>query len=70
MNFKEAELKSLKVKWKSFKCGQKDCWCLGVEPVEKIVDDKGNEIIIAPSGVLSDVHANYIIKLHNKSLLP
>jgi hypothetical protein len=57
------------VKWKATVCPSgEECWCRMIEPVDKIEDDKGNEIYIAGSGEINKIHAEHIVKIHNQQI--
>lgn len=67
MTYSEALQKALTVKWKITLCHTgEECWCRMIEPEEKIEDDDGNEVYIAPAACLSAIHAEHIVKLHNE----
>lgn len=68
MDYQQGIKKSFEVKWKTTRCGQEDCWCLGIEPVEKITDDNGEQIYIAGGGFLPKEYAEYIVKIHNEKI--
>lgn len=69
MDYQEAVLHSLKVKWKTSTCESgEECWCRIIEPEKEIKDDKGNEVYIAGSGSIPKDYAEHIVKLHNQSL--
>lgn len=70
MTYNEAQQYSLTVKWKTTTCTQGEkCWCRAILPEEEILDKDGNEIIIVHDGAISKEYAEYIVKLHNESLL-
>lgn len=72
MNYKEAEKKAFKVKWKTEICSSgKKCWCRIIAPAKPIFINYGEikeEFYILSSGSLSKEFAEYFVKLHNKSL--
>ena len=69
MNYQEAISYSLSVRWKTTPCPTgKECWCRIIEPEEKIIDDKDNEIYIVGAGMISKEYAEHIVQLHNASI--
>ena len=69
MKKQESQPKELCVEWKVSTCSQGvQCWCRMVEPKEKIIDIDGNDVYIIGSGNISEIHANYIVNLHNNAL--
>ena len=69
LTYKEAQEKSLTVRWKVSFCPQgENCWCRIIEPEEKISDSDDNEIYIVGSGEMSRIYAEYLVDLHNKNL--
>ena len=69
MTYKESIKHSLTVRWKTETCtsGEK-CWCRIISPETEILDNDGNEIYIAGSGVLDRIYAEYIVKIHNEHI--
>lgn len=66
LTYKEAQEKSLKVKWKISYCPQgEECWCRVIEPEVEIKDKDGNKIYIIGSGEVSKIHAEHIVNIHN-----
>ena len=69
MNYEQAQKESLKVKWKAVPCHQgEECWCRIIEPIEPIIYDENEEYYIVASGSIPKLEAEYLVKLHNKSL--
>lgn len=55
-----------KVKWKTEKCSDNDCWCRLVVPVHPITDEDGNVWdAIFDAGTIGEELAEYIVGLHN-----
>jgi len=70
MTYDQAVAFSLTVPWKISLCNQGEkCWCRIIEPEEEIKDKDNNDIYIVASGCITTLHAEYLIKLHNQSLL-
>lgn len=71
LTYKEAQERSLNVRWKTTCCPQGEvCWCRIIEPEEKITDKDGEEIYIAASGCVPTIYAEKIVQLHNDNLVP
>lgn len=69
LTYKEAQEKSLTVRWKVSLCPQGEiCWCRMIEPEEKIFDSDGNQIFVVGSGEMSKIYAEYLVDLHNNRL--
>ncbi len=56
----------LLVEWKATPCSVEDCWCAIIEPVTKIVSERGFESYIAGSGCIPKDYAEHIVALHNQ----
>ena len=67
--FNAALEKLNQVPWKTATCAEgKKCWCRCILPKDKILFDK-SEVYIIHAGVLYEIQAEHIVKLHNESLI-
>jgi hypothetical protein len=58
-----------KVKWKVTVCSEgTQCWCRVIEPEIPIVNKDGTTECIIPAGCIETKYAEYLVKVHNKSL--
>ena len=66
MNYKEAILHSVKVKWKVGVCIQGEkCWCRTIVPETPIENSDDEDIYIVGQGMTTKEQAEHIVKLHN-----
>lgn len=69
LTYDEAFDLSFKVKWRTGLCNSgKECWCRTIETQTNIKYDGNNNFYIVGDGSLPKELANYIVKLHNRSL--
>ena len=69
MNYKEAILYSIKVKWKVDVCAQgEECWCRIIVPEKPIENSDDEDVYIIGQGVMDKEHAEHIVKLHNDTI--
>lgn len=68
LTHEQGKQKLLKVKWETYECGAKNCWCLGVRPVTPVVIHDDEEMTVIPTGTVYRNVAQRIVELHNKSI--
>ena len=72
MNFEQAKEYSFLVPWKTTECfSGPECWCRIIVPIEPIYytnpeSDNRYEYSVVDAGVLDQITAEYIVRLHNE----
>lgn len=65
----EVDSRLFKVKWKTTTCKQgESCWCRGISPVEEILDEEEEPLIIESTGNITKEIAEYLVELHNNKI--
>lgn len=68
MTYEETKLKLLTLPWKSVNCTQETCWCGGIT-TEEPIEYEDNELYVVETGSMFKEIAEYIIKIHNETLI-